>query len=212
MRLVILGPPAAGKGTLAKGISEALSIPAISTGDMLRTAVKQNTELGVQASKFMQQGKLVPDTLILDLVKERVMQQDCAKGFILDGVPRTLAQAEGLEHMGIGIDYAVLLEVEDDIILMRMAARRICEHCGRGHNLNAMPAGANHCTACGGRLISRADDTPQTFAQRIAVYRKETEPIAAFYKSKDILLPVASRGTPQQTLEALLSVIEFNVP
>lgn len=208
MKLVLLGPPGAGKGTLAKELSDKFSIPSISTGEMLRAAVKKGGNFGSEAANLMQEGKLLPDDLILNIVKERLSQPDCKKGYILDGVPRTVMQAKGLELSGVEVNNAVLLEVADEIVIKRMTARRVCENCGAGYNIETMPSKQNGiCDVCGGKLIMRADDSLQTITERLEVYHNETAPVVEFYKSRGKLLTVPSGSTPQKTLDALLLLL-----
>lgn len=208
MKMVLLGPPGAGKGTLAKDIAAVFGIPHISTGEMLRAAVKKSGSAADQADRLMRAGRLLPDALILSIVKDRLSQPDCGAGYILDGVPRTEAQAAGLEAVGATVEKAVLLRVTDDIVIGRMAARRVCARCGAGYNLDSMPPKkAGICDACGGPVIARADDSPQTIADRLKVYHRETEPVAEFYKTRGVLLPIVADSTPQKTLEALLAAL-----
>lgn len=208
MKMVLLGPPGAGKGTLAKDVAAMLNIPHISTGEMLRAAVKKGGSTAEEADRLMRLGQLLPDALILRIVKDRLSQPDCGTGYILDGVPRTVAQAQGLEAIGITVEKAILLMVTDEIVIQRMTARRVCAHCGTGYNLNAMPPKIEGvCDVCGGPVIARADDSPQTISDRLKVYHHETEPVAAFYESRGALLPIMSDHTPQKALDALLAAL-----
>ncbi|MDO5400626.1 MAG: adenylate kinase [Eubacteriales bacterium] len=182
MNLILLGAPGAGKGTQAELLTQKLSIPAISTGNMLREAMANGTELGKKAKKFMDEGYLVPDELILGIVADRVAMPDCANGFILDGVPRTLAQAEALEEKGIKIDHVVSIEVDDSEIEGRMTGRRVCSKCGASYHVAANPPRAEGvCDACGGALIVRKDDAPETVRHRLEVYHASTEVLKDFY-------------------------------
>lgn len=209
MKIVLLGPPGAGKGTLAKDVAAMFTIPHISTGDMLRTAVKKGGATAEEADRLMRQGQLLPDDLILRIVKERLSQPDCAAGYILDGVPRTVAQAQGLEAIGATVEKAVLLLVPDQIVILRMTARRVCAQCGTGYNLISMPPKKEDvCDMCGGPVISRADDAPQTIADRLKIYHHETAPLADFYKGRGVLLPIVADSTPQKALAALLRALE----
>lgn len=209
MKMVLLGPPGAGKGTLAKDVAAMFTIPHISTGDMLRTAVKKGGATAEEADRLMRQGQLLPDDLILRIVKERLSQPDCAAGYILDGVPRTVAQAQGLEAIGVTVEKAVLLLVPDQIVILRMTARRVCAQCGTGYNLISMPPKKEGvCDMCGGPVISRADDAPQTIADRLKIYHHETAPLADFYKGRGVLLPIVADSTPQKALAALLRALE----
>lgn len=183
MNLILLGAPGAGKGTQAELLTEKLSIPAISTGNMLREAIANGTELGILAKKYMDEGNLVPDELILGIVRDRVSQSDCQKGFILDGVPRTLPQAEALEKMGVRIDHVISIEVDDSTIEHRMTGRRVCGHCGASYHVTANPPKKEGiCDLCGGGLEIRKDDAPETVQNRLKVYHATTEPLKDFYK------------------------------
>lgn len=182
MNLILLGAPGAGKGTQAELLVKKLSIPAISTGNMLREAIANGTELGKKAKQYMDEGSLVPDELILGIVADRVAQPDCQKGFILDGVPRTLAQAQALEDKGVHIDYVVSIEVDDAQIEGRMTGRRVCSKCGASYHVVANPPKTEGiCDACGGELMIRKDDKPETVRHRLEVYHATTEVLKEFY-------------------------------
>ena len=182
MNLILLGAPGAGKGTQAELLVKKRSIPAISTGNMLREAMANGTELGKKAKKYMDDGLLVPDELILGIVAQRVAQPDCQKGFILDGVPRTLAQAEALEAMGVRIDHVVSIEVDDAAIEGRMTGRRVCAKCGASYHITANPPKTEGlCDLCGGELVTRKDDAPETVRRRLEVYHSTTEVLKDFY-------------------------------
>lgn len=182
MNLILLGAPGAGKGTQAELLVKQLSIPAISTGNMLREAMANGTELGKKAKQYMDEGSLVPDELILGIVADRVAQPDCRNGFILDGVPRTLAQAEALEAKGIQIDHVVSIEVDDKDIEARMTGRRVCAKCGASYHVIANPPRVEGvCDQCGGELIIRKDDKPETVRHRLEVYHASTEVLKDFY-------------------------------
>lgn len=182
MNLILLGAPGAGKGTQAELLVKQLSIPAISTGNMLREAIANGTELGKKAKQYMDEGSLVPDELILGIVADRVAQPDCRNGFILDGVPRTLAQAEALEAKGIQIDHVVSIEVDDKDIEARMTGRRVCAKCGASYHVVANPPRVEGvCDQCGGELIIRKDDKPETVRHRLEVYHASTEVLKDFY-------------------------------
>ena len=182
MNLILLGAPGAGKGTQAELLVEKLAIPAISTGNMLREAMANGTELGKKVKQFMDEGSLVPDELILGIVAERVAQPDCQKGFILDGVPRTLAQAQALEAAGVKIDHVVSIEVADSEIEGRMTGRRVCSHCGASYHVEANPPKTEGvCDLCGKELIIRKDDAPETVRHRLEVYHASTEILKDFY-------------------------------
>jgi len=210
MKVIFLGPPGAGKGTQAAVVSKALDIPTISTGDMLRAAVKEGTEVGLRAKSFMDAGKLVPDEVIIGIVAERLQKPDCAKGYILDGVPRTLAQAEALEVSGVTFDKVVSLEVSDEAIVARMSGRRVCAKCGATYHVtNLPPKTEGVCDACGGELIVRKDDKPETVLDRLSVYHAETEPLKSFYAQRGILREVpGDTGSIEETTAAILKVLE----
>ena len=208
MKLIFLGPPGAGKGTQAAIISKALRIPTISTGDMLRAAVKAGTDLGKQAKALIDAGKLVPDEVIIPMVAQRVAESDCQSGYILDGVPRTIAQAEAIEKAGIVFDAVVSLEVSDETIMERMSGRRVCPDCGASYHVVAVPPKAEGvCDKCGGKLIQRKDDAPETVKSRLEVYHKETEPLKAFYAERGLLKTVENQPTVEANSQAILRVL-----
>ena len=183
MNLILLGAPGAGKGTQAELLVEKLGIPAISTGNMLREAMANGTPVGKQAKHYMDNGLLVPDEVILGIVAERVAQPDCANGFILDGVPRTLAQAEALEAKGVRIDHVVSIEIDDSVIEGRMTGRRVCSKCGASYHIVANPPKSEGvCDSCGSELVIRKDDNPETVRRRLDVYHAETEVLKDFYQ------------------------------
>jgi len=195
MNLILLGPPGAGKGTQAKIIMDKYGIPQISTGDMLREAVAKGTELGKKAKEYMTQGKLVPDEIVIGIVKERLKQKDCEKGFILDGFPRTLAQAEALDRimgeMGKKIDAVINVNVPEEEVVRRIAYRRTCRNCGAiYHLIYNPPKKPGICDKCGGELYQREDDKEETVRERYRVYKKNTEPLIEYYKKKGILFDV----------------------
>ncbi|MBQ4600464.1 MAG: adenylate kinase [Oscillospiraceae bacterium] len=182
MNLILLGAPGAGKGTQAELLVEKLSIPSVSTGNMLREAIAKGTDLGKQAKQYMDGGLLVPDELILGIVAERVAQSDCANGFILDGVPRTLAQAEALDAKGVKIDHVVSIELSDDVIAGRMTGRRVCGKCGASYHIEANPPKTEGiCDLCAGELVIRKDDAPETVNKRLEVYHASTEVLKDYY-------------------------------
>ena len=188
MKLILLGAPGAGKGTQAEIISRKLNIPTISTGNILREAIKNGTEIGLKAKRFMDNGKLVPDDVIIGIVKERVSRDDCANGFILDGVPRTIPQAEALEQQGVHFDRVVSIEIEDSVIEARMTGRRVCGTCGASFHVTANPPKVEGvCDLCGKELIVRKDDTPETVKNRLKVYHEQTEPLKDFYEKLGVL-------------------------
>ena len=188
MKLILLGAPGAGKGTQAEILSEKLSIPTISTGNILREAIKNGTETGLKAKSFMDAGKLVPDDVIIGIVRERVAQPDCANGYILDGVPRTIPQAEALEAAGIHFDSVVSIEIEDSVIEARMTGRRVCGSCGASFHIVANPPKKEGvCDLCGSELVIRKDDAPETVKNRLKVFHTETEALKDFYRKLGIL-------------------------
>ena len=208
MKLILLGAPGAGKGTQAEILCKKLGIPSISTGNILRAAIKDGTPTGVQAKSYIDAGKLVPDEVIIGIVNERLSRDDCAKGYILDGVPRTIAQAEALEKAGIQFDAVVSIEISEDEILRRMSGRRVCEAGGSSYNVEAVPPrGERVCDNCGGKLIQRKDDTPETVRERLKVYHTETEPLVGFYAQRGLLRNVAVNGTKEETAQAILAVL-----
>lgn len=191
MKLILLGAPGSGKGTQSEIISNKLSIPTISTGNILRAAIKNGTPIGEKAKSYMDAGCLVPDDVIIGIMKERMAEQDCNAGCILDGMPRTIAQAEALEAAGVEIDVALEIQADEDRILARMSGRRTCPDCGAVYHIKTNPPKKeNVCNKCGGTLVIRADDQPETMKKRLLVYHKETEPLIEFYRSKGILKTV----------------------
>ena len=202
MKVIMLGAPGAGKGTQAAILSEKLGIPTISTGNILRAAVKNGTPVGLQAKSYMDAGKLVPDDVIIGIVAERLAEADCANGYILDGVPRTIAQAEALEAAGIVFDNVVDIEIPDEAIVTRMDGRRFCHSCGATyHIVNAPSKVAGVCDKCGGELEQRDDDKPETVKHRLEVYHTETEPLKDFYAKRNVLRPVENQPTIEATSE-----------
>ena len=188
MNLILLGAPGAGKGTQAELLVEKLSIPAISTGNMLREAMANGSELGQKIKKLMDEGSLVPDDVILDIVAERVAKDDCKNGFILDGVPRTLAQAEALEARNVRIDHVISIEIDDSVIAGRMTGRRVCSKCGASYHVTANPPKTEGiCDLCQGQLVTRKDDAPETVNHRLEVYHALTEVLKDFYSQRDKL-------------------------
>ena len=173
MKLILLGAPGAGKGTQAEIIAKRLEIPTISTGNILREAIRNRTEIGLKAKSFIDQGMLVPDEVVIDIVRERLAQPDCAKGYILDGMPRTIPQAQALQEQGVEVDHVVSIEIADDVIEHRMTGRRICGSCGASYHITANPPKAEGiCNVCGQELVIRKDDTPETVRHRLAVYHE----------------------------------------
>lgn len=200
MNLILFGPPGAGKGTQGEIICEALKIPTISTGAMIRAAIKDGTELGKQASELIKSGALVPDEVVVGIVKERLAQSDCANGFILDGFPRTIPQAEALDQLGVKIDCVLSLEVADDTIVERMSGRRSCPGCGATYHVKYNPsADGKTCDSCGTELTLRADDKPETVLNRLKVYHTETEPLKDYYAKKNLLKTVVGQESVEDT-------------
>ncbi len=182
MNIILLGAPGAGKGTQGEILAKRLGIPTISTGNMLREAVANKTALGLQAKKYMEEGALVPDELILDIVAERVAQPDCKNGFIMDGVPRTVPQAEAVDAKGVRIDHVVSLEVDDDVIVGRMSGRRVCTKCGASYHIENNPTKTEGiCDLCGSQVAARKDDDPATVLHRLEVYHASTEVLKSYY-------------------------------
>ena len=188
MKLILLGAPGAGKGTQAEIISKKLNIPTISTGNILREAIKNGTPTGLKAKEFMDNGKLVPDDVIIGIVRDRVARDDCANGYILDGVPRTIPQAQALEDAGIHFDCVVSIEIADSVIEARMTGRRVCGSCGASFHIAANPPKKEGvCDLCGGELVIRKDDAPETVKNRLKVFHTETEALKDFYRKLGIL-------------------------
>ena len=208
MKLILLGPPGAGKGTQAEILNKKLGIPTISTGNILREAVKNGTEVGLQAKAYMDAGKLVPDEVIIGVISERLAEADCQNGFILDGVPRTIPQAEALEKAGISFDAVVSIEISDEEIVERMAGRRVCTACGAPYHVKNMPPKVEGvCDACGGKLEARADDKPEVVRDRLQVYHKETAPLKDFYAARNLLKTVDNQPTVAETTTAILNAL-----
>ena len=203
MNLVLMGPPGAGKGTQGEILSKRLDINTISTGVMLRTAIKEQSEIGKIAEKYINDGKLVPDDVIVSIVKERLQKPDCAKGFILDGFPRTTAQAEALTESGVKIDKVLSLEVADEAIIERLSSRRECSKCGAPYNII--------CDKCKGELIQRADDVPETIKNRLNVYHEQTEPIKAYYEKLGLLVTAKGEDKLEDTTSNVAKALGLEV-
>lgn len=200
MNLILVGPPGAGKGTQAEKLAEKLNVNTISTGAMLRAAIKNGTEVGKLAESYINEGKLVPDDVMIKVVKERLSEPDCKNGFILDGFPRTTAQAEALKAAGVKIDKVLSLEVSDDTIVERLSARRECSKCAAPyHMVYNRPKKDGICDKCGGELIQRSDDNPQTIQNRLSIYHEQTEPIKAFYEKEKLLVKAYGREEIKDT-------------
>ena len=212
MNPILLGAPGAGKGTQAELLTEKLSIPAISTGNMLREAMANGSELGKQVKELMESGALVPDDIILGIVAERVAEPDCANGFILDGVPRTLAQAEGLLAKGVRIDHVVSIEIEDSIIEGRMTGRRVCPKCGASYHVVANPPKTEGiCDQCGAELVIRKDDAPETVRHRLEVYHETTEVLKSYYAEQGKLRLVDGNQPIEDAFRDVLKAIGAKV-
>lgn len=208
MKLILLGAPGAGKGTQADILKKKLNVPTISTGNILRAAVANGTPVGLKAKEYMDAGKLVPDEVIIGVISERLAEADCQNGFILDGVPRTIPQAEALEKAGISFDAVVSIEISDEEIVERMAGRRVCTACGAPYHVKNMPPKVEGvCDACGGKLEARADDKPEVVRDRLQVYHKETAPLKDFYAARNLLKTVDNQPTVAETTTAILNAL-----
>ena len=208
MKLILLGAPGAGKGTQAEIISKKLNIPTISTGNILREAIKNGTATGLKAKSFMDAGKLVPDDVIIGIVSDRVAEPDCANGFILDGFPRTVPQAEALEKMGVEITDVVSIEVTDESIMERMGGRRVCKKCGMTYHVKYNPSPAGENCHCGEPLTIRSDDAPEVVKERLMVYHAQTEPLKDFYKSRGLLKLVYGQEKLEDTTALMAAALE----
>lgn len=208
MNIILFGPPGAGKGTQADIISALLGIPTLSTGAMLREAIREQTPLGLSAQKAISEGSLVSDDVVIGIVKERISKEDCKGGFILDGFPRTIPQAEALEEMGAGIDKVLMIDVPDEDIVERMSGRRVCPGCGASYHVKHNPSkdGAT-CDKCGAELTLRADDKPEVVKHRLDIYHGETEPLIGYYKEKELLVSVDGRMEPAEVTAHVKKVL-----
>lgn len=212
MNLVLMGPPGAGKGTQGEILSKRLGVDTISTGVMLRTAIKEQTGIGKSVEKLINSGKLVPDDVMVELIKERLQRPDCAKGFILDGFPRTTAQAEALTNSGVKIDKVLSLEVEDEVIIERLSSRRECSKCGAPYNIiSNKPITEGKCDKCGADLIQRADDNPDTIKNRLNVYHEQTEPIKDYYKKMGLLVTAQGEERLEDTTNNVAKALGLEV-
>ena len=208
MKLILLGAPGAGKGTQAEILSKMLNIPTISTGNILRAAMKNGTPVGLKAKAYVESGKLVPDEVIIGIINERLAEADCAGGYILDGVPRTIPQAEALENAGIDIDCALSIEIADEVIVERMSGRRTCKDCSQTFHIVSNPTKVEgKCDFCGGELTIRKDDAPETVKARLEVYHRETEPLKAFYAERGKLKTVDNQPTIEATTEVIKATL-----
>lgn len=211
MKIIFLGAPGAGKGTQAEIVSEKLSIPTVSTGNIIRAALKDGTEMGLKAKEFIEAGKLVPDEVVIGIIKERLAQPDCENGFILDGFPRTIPQAEALDAMGIVIDKVIDIEVTDERIARRMGGRRVCKACGSSYHLEyKKPVQVGICDVCGGELVLRKDDAPETVLERLKIYHEETEPLKDYYEKQGKLFIVEGQEEVADTTALTLNALEDN--
>lgn len=209
MKLIFLGAPGAGKGTQAEVVSDKLAIPAISTGNIIRAALKEQTEMGIKAKEYIENGQLVPDDVVIGIIKERLAADDCKNGFILDGFPRTVPQAEALDEMGVEIDKVINIDVPDEKIVKRMSGRRVCKDCGASYHLEyKKPLKDGVCNACGGELVQRTDDKPETVNDRLKVYHEQTEPLIEYYQNKGKLVTVEGQEEVADTTALTLKALE----
>ncbi|WP_458700325.1 adenylate kinase [Sulfurospirillum sp. 1307] len=213
MNLMVFGAPGAGKGTQAKYLIEKYGIPQISTGDILRAAIADNTSMGLEAKKYMDEGKLVPDSTIIGIIKDRLSQDDCKKGFILDGFPRTLPQAKALDELmnelGIKLDKVISLDVPDELIVGRITGRRVCKDCGASFHVEFNPSKKeNICDYCGGELIVRKDDNAETVKSRLEAYHAQTAPLFDFYKQKGVMVEIDGTKDVEEVTKDMFEAIE----
>ena len=209
MKLILLGAPGAGKGTQAEIISERLSVPTISTGNIIRAALKAQTEMGVKAKEFIDKGLLVPDDVVIGIVRDRLKEDDCKNGFILDGFPRTVPQAQALDDMGIEIDKVIDIQVPDEKIVQRLSGRRVCSGCGASyHLLYKKPEKDGVCNLCGTQLVQRTDDREETVLERLKVYHEQTEPLVEYYRKKNKLVVVEGQEEVSDTTALTLKALE----
>lgn len=211
MKIILLGPPGAGKGTQAKSISNKYSIPHISTGDIFRKNISENTPLGIEAKKYMDNGQLVPDEVTINMVKDRLQEDDCKSGYLLDGFPRTVSQAESLQEFlasrNESLDTALLIDVPRDFILERMTGRRVCPSCGASYHVKFNPAVDNKCELCGSEVVQRKDDTEETVKERLDVYERQTQPLIDFYRDKNLLSVVEGTRAINEVFESICEVL-----
>lgn len=215
MRLILLGAPGAGKGTQSKRLVEKYGIPQVSTGDILRAAVKGETPLGLKAKSFMDRGELVPDDVVIGIIRDRLSREDCTRGFILDGFPRTVKQADALDDMlkgmGRNIEHVISLQVEDGELVSRLAGRRTCRNCGEGYHLMFSPPESDGiCDSCGGEIYQRDDDREETIAERLRVYREQTSPLADYYNDKGLLAAIDGTGREEEIFDRIDSILMSN--
>ena len=208
MKLILLGAPGAGKGTQAEILSKILNVPTISTGNILRAAIKDGTPVGLKAESYINAGQLVPDEVIIGIIKERLAKDDCTNGYILDGVPRTIPQAEAMEKMGVAIDCALSIEVEDETIVKRMSGRRTCKDCSATfHIVSNPPKAEGVCDFCGGELTIRKDDAAETVRARLETYHRDTEPLKSFYDERGLLKTVENQPSIEATTAEIRAVL-----
>ena len=209
MKLILLGAPGAGKGTQAEIISDKYKIPTISTGNIIRAALKNGTEMGKKAQAYIDAGELVPDDVVIGIIKDRLSQEDCGSGYILDGFPRTIPQAKALDDLGFPVDAVLSIEVADEEIIKRMSGRRVCEKCGASyHTEYKKPRTEGVCDVCGGKLVIRRDDEPETVMNRLKVYHEQTEPLKDYYKDCGKLLCVEGQDEIADTTRLVLEALE----
>ena len=209
MKLILLGAPGAGKGTQAEVISEHLHIPTISTGNIIREALKSGTQMGLKAKEYIESGKLVPDDVVIGIIQERLAQDDCQGGFVLDGFPRTIPQAEALDRMGVVIDRVIDIEVDDDVIAQRVSGRRVCQKCGASYPIDyKKPEVEGICDRCGDTLVQRKDDHPDTVKERLQVYHEQTEPLKNYYAQQGKLFLVEGQEEVADTIRLTLAALE----
>ena len=207
MNIILLGPPGVGKGTAANKLSKKLGIPHIATGDMLRENAAKKTKLGMKAKSYMDSGALVPDDLVIEMIKERLQRKDCKNGFILDGFPRTIYQADEIEKV-VNIDRVVNIQASDEIIVERIGRRRVCGECSFVYHLDFIkPNREGFCDKCSGTLYQREDDKPEAVKERLKVYREKTKPLIKYYKEKNLLADVDGSGTPEEEFELVLKAV-----
>ena len=209
MNLILLGAPGAGKGTQAEVICDNLKIPAIPTGNMLREAVKNGTKSGLEAKSYMDSGALVPDEVVIGILKDRIAEDDCKEGYILDGFPRTVPQAEALDKMGVKIDMVLEIAVADEKITQRLSGRRVCEDCGNSYHTEYKPTKVEGiCDKCGGKTVQRKDDAPETVLSRLETYHKQTAPLKDYYAAKGLLKTVEGQETVEETSALVLEALK----
>ncbi len=210
MNIILFGAPGAGKGTQAEAIAERKSIPTISTGNIIRDALKSGSELGLKAKNYMADGGLVPDEIVIEIIKERIAKDDCKQGFIFDGFPRTIPQAEALDKMGVKIDKVIEISVSDAIIIDRMSGRRVCENCGSSYHLkNKKPQKEGICDKCQGTLVQREDDQPDTVKNRLKIYHEQTKPLENYYEKQGKLTVIqGDNKSIEETIDLVLKALE----